>query len=137
MRRIFADTNYWVALLSPQDQLHIRAKQISKLLSNTRVVTSEWILTELLNKFAASGEDLRIAGALTAADLRADPAVDVVPFTSESFGEALELYRNRADKRWSLTDCSSILIMRRQGIDSALTYDRHFQQAGFRALLRE
>lgn len=35
-----------------------------------------------------------------------------------------------------MTDCSSFLIMERYGIDSALTYDWHFEQAGFKALLR-
>jgi predicted nucleic acid-binding protein len=91
----------------------------------------------LLNKFAGSHPDLGLAAALVVADLRSDSAVDVLPFTSVPFGEALELYRGMGDKRWSLTDCSSVLAMRRRGIDEALTFDRHFEQAGFRALLRE
>jgi predicted nucleic acid-binding protein len=35
-----------------------------------------------------------------------------------------------------MTDCSSFLIMWQYGIDAALTYDKHFEQAGFDALLR-
>ncbi len=136
MRRICADTNSYVALLSPQDELQVRAKEVSKLILNAGVVTGEWVLTELLNKFAGSGTELRVAAALAAADLRADTAVDVLPFTSASFSEALALYRDRADKRWSLTDCSSVLSMWQQGIHEVLTYDRHFEQAGFQALLR-
>ena len=68
--------------------------------------------------------------------LRVDPTVEVVPQTSADFEEALLLYSERADKAWSHTDCSSSNIMRRFGIDEALTYDRHFEQAGFAALLR-
>jgi predicted nucleic acid-binding protein len=45
-------------------------------------------------------------------------------------------YQTRPDKSWSLTDCSSFLIMESEGIEAALTYDRHFEQAGFQALLR-
>jgi predicted nucleic acid-binding protein len=41
-----------------------------------------------------------------------------------------------ADKSWSLTDCASFLIMEAMGIREALTYDNHFLQAGFTALLR-
>lgn len=45
------------------------------------------------------------------------------------------LYEQRPDKAWSLTDCISFEVMREQKIHDALTSDRHFVQAGFRALL--
>lgn len=47
------------------------------------------------------------------------------------------MYRERTDKSWSLTDCMSFLIMRKRHIKTALAHDRHFEQAGFTALLRE
>ncbi len=47
-----------------------------------------------------------------------------------------DLYGNRPDKSWSLTDCISFVVMDRRGIRDALTNDRHFEQAGFKALLR-
>ena len=53
------------------------------------------------------------------------------------FAAGLDLYRNRPDKAWSLTDCISFVVMRERSITEALAYDRHFEQAGFRALLRE
>jgi hypothetical protein len=46
------------------------------------------------------------------------------------------LYRQRADKDWSLTDCISFVVMRQRGLTEALTGDHHFEQAGFVALLR-
>ena len=48
---------------------------------------------------------------------------------------ALDLLRARLDKGWSLCDAVSIVLMRRDGIDDALTTDHHFEQAGFRRLL--
>jgi uncharacterized protein len=68
--------------------------------------------------------------------LQASPSVTVIPQTSASFSAAFELYRERSDKGWNLTDCSSFLIMRQLGIKAALTYDKHFEQAHFQALLR-
>jgi predicted nucleic acid-binding protein len=61
----------------------------------------------------------------------------VVSFIEAEFPAALDLFRRRSDKNWSLTDCSSFLIMQKMAISEALTYDLHFEQAGFRALLRD
>jgi len=59
----------------------------------------------------------------------------IVPVSHELYGAGLELYRSRPDKRWSLTDCISFVIMQRRGLTDALAADSDFVQAGFRALL--
>lgn len=61
--------------------------------------------------------------------------VQIVSPSQEHFDAGFELFRNRPDKYWSLTDCISFEVMREFGISEALTGDRHFEQAGFRALL--
>jgi predicted nucleic acid-binding protein len=45
-------------------------------------------------------------------------------------------YHRHNDKKWSLTDCTSFVVMREMGITEALTGDTHFEQAGFVALLK-
>ena len=65
-----------------------------------------------------------------------DEAVDLILQSTQLFRGALDLYRDRLDKQWSLTDCVSFRIMEQQHIGEALTHDRHFEQFGFRALLR-
>jgi len=57
--------------------------------------------------------------------------------TSSAFRAGMARYRSRSDKTSGLTDCTSFLIMEEKGITDALTFDHHFLQAGFRALLRE
>jgi len=42
-----------------------------------------------------------------------------------------QLYCDRLDKEWSLTDCVSIAVMERDQIKEAFTSDHHFEQAGF------
>jgi predicted nucleic acid-binding protein len=54
----------------------------------------------------------------------------------DQFEGALRRFEERIDKNWSLTDCASFLIMEAEGIEGALTYDQHFVQAGFQALMR-
>ncbi|MDP9054382.1 MAG: hypothetical protein M3N93_08800 [Acidobacteriota bacterium] len=62
--------------------------------------------------------------------------VTIEPHTAETFLSGLELYKQRLDKGYSLTDCISMQTMRREQITEALTSDRHFEQEGFRALFR-
>ncbi len=47
------------------------------------------------------------------------------------------LYCQRNDKNWGIVDCISFIVMEEGRITEALTTDIHFQQAGFRALLRD
>lgn len=55
--------------------------------------------------------------------------------SDELFARGISLYNARKDKAWSLTDCISFVVMADEGLVDALTGDRHFEQAGFKALL--
>lgn len=136
MRTLFVDTAYWIAVLNPQDSLHTRVRSLSASLGTVRLVTSEMVLTELLNDFASRGAKLRRAASRLVAQVYRDEVLVLTPQTSSLFREALDLYSAREDKAWSLTDCASFRIMENLGIQEALAHDRHFEQAGFRALLR-
>ena len=67
--------------------------------------------------------------------VQTDPAFRLVPATSELIERGRKLYRDRLDKNWPLTDCISFVVMQDHQLTEALTADRHFQQAGFNALL--
>ena len=54
---------------------------------------------------------------------------------STLFRRAVDLYRNRPDKKWGLTDCMSFVVMQQENLTDVLTADEHFTQAGFRALM--
>lgn len=132
---MFADTGYWVAILNPKDQLHERARQVSKGLGHVRILTSEMVLDELLTTL--SKPPIRKIAIHGVEGILANPNVEVVPQTSIQFREAFEMYKSRADKEWSLTDCASFVLMKSRGIKEALAHDNHFVQANFTALLRE
>jgi predicted nucleic acid-binding protein len=131
---IFADTVYLLALLSPQDQWHERARHISES-SRERVVTTGWVLIETGNGLARTANRKMFAQFVR--DLQAARDVEIAPATMESFESGLELYEARPDKEWSLTDCISFAVMRERGVTEALTSDHHFEQAGFRVLLKD
>jgi uncharacterized protein len=48
--------------------------------------------------------------------------------------EAIRWMRKYSDKEISFTDCVSFAMMRRFGIHTAFTFDRHFLDAGFRVI---
>lgn len=107
MTRVFADAGYWIALLNPRDGLHAKAIAVSSALGKARVVTSEMVMTEVLNAFASKGELLRKAACDLADRVRSNANAEIVPMTSSAFRAALDRYRNRHDKTWGLTDCTS------------------------------
>jgi predicted nucleic acid-binding protein len=136
MNAVFADAGYWIALFNPRDQLHTKAIRVSHTLQGRPIVTSQMVLTEFLNHYAALGQPFRQRAVQVVRSLQDDADVEVVPQTEAQFASALTLYAQRPDKEWGLTDCTSFLIMQERGITEALAHDDHFHQAGFIPLLR-
>lgn len=134
MRMVFADAGYWIALANPRDDHHDRAVEVSRALGKVRTVTSEMVLAEVLAALAAP-PSREVIGRIVER-VMVDPNVEVVPQTGLQFRDAFTFYRGRPDKRWSLVDCASFLIMQQRGLREALAHDQHFEQAGFVALLR-
>jgi predicted nucleic acid-binding protein len=133
MRAVFADTFYYAALLSPKDVSHEAAVLWGSDCRGPRV-TTEFVLVELANAY--SNPAVREVFRVFLEELQADPDAILVPASTELFREGLELFLDRPDKEWSLTDCISFVVMKKRGLKDALTADHHFDQAGFKALLR-
>jgi predicted nucleic acid-binding protein len=133
MNAVFADTFYYLAFLGEKDSQHHRAVRFSEDYSG-RTITTAWVLTEVADALAMPDQRPNFVTLLKL--LRADPVLTVVPPSESLFQRGLDLYAARPDKAWSLTDCISFVVMEEHGIDEALTADRHFEQAGFSALLR-
>ncbi len=65
-----------------------------------------------------------------------DAAWEVVPSSHALFQRVQEIFRRHRVKEWRMTDCLSFAVMRQRHLREALTGDGHFEQAGFRVLLR-
>jgi predicted nucleic acid-binding protein len=109
------------------------AKQI--ILDNTKVITTRAVLLEIGNSL--SRQRYRSTAISLIETLEHDPYCETVPLSEELYAQAFQLYSSRPDKEWGLIDCVSFTVMQDRKISAALTADEHFQQAGFRALLRE
>lgn len=133
MNTVFADTYYYLAFLSESDAAHGRAMQLSRELVG-KTVTTAWVLMEVADALAAPPQ--RFLFLALYERLRSNPNVTIVPPNAAMFEQGVELYAQRPDKSWSLTDCISFVVMRERGVTDALTGDHHFEQAGFHALLK-
>ncbi len=133
MNIAFADTSFYVAILSPHDAWHDRAVSFATGFTG-RVVTTEFVLVEVGN-FFCRGRGRELFETLIHNLDRAED-IEIVSASTELFREGFSLHRARPDKEWSFTDCISFTVMRRSGIADALTADHHFEQAGFGILLK-
>lgn len=136
MKAVFADTSFWIALTNETDSAYEKAQSFRQSLGPRKIITSESVLTEYLNYFAGWGPYFRNEASRNVRTLLLNRIIIVEPHTEETFLSGLELYRERLDKGYSLTDCISMQIMRREKLTEVLTSDRHFEQEGFRALFR-
>jgi len=99
-----------------------------------RLLTTDEVLTEFLAALSCGGERFRGQAVKMVRAILDNPNVKVLPQSRDSFLRGVDLYEQRLDKEYSLTDCISMNAMRSECITEVLTNDRHFAQEGFHVL---
>jgi predicted nucleic acid-binding protein len=137
MRRVFVDTSAWIALINASDSLHAEALQVMELLrrQKARLVTTEFVLLEVAD--ALSMPPTRAQTAVFIDGLRHLTSLHTVPLGQELLADGWALFKQRPDKDWGLTDCTSFEAMAQERIAEAFTSDHHFAQAGHTKLLSQ
>ena len=130
---VFVDTFALIAWLNPRDSAHTIVAAYLNTFTG-RLLTTEWVLMELADALAAPEARGTAVAFLHA--VRADPLFAIVGYLPAVFQAGFDLFATRPDKAWSLTDCISFAVMAEHGVFEALTADRHFEQAGFRAVFK-
>ncbi|MCI4355883.1 MAG: type II toxin-antitoxin system VapC family toxin [Thermoplasmata archaeon] len=132
---ILVDTGAWYALTDPQERHHGHAVALFARLTkgeHGRMVTSDYILDEtytLLRMRLGIEPVKRLRGLLGQSS-----SVQMVRVSDTDFERSLDLMISHEDKRWSLTDCTSFVLMRELEIGDAFTFDHNFIEAGFRVV---
>ena len=132
MRRVFGDSLFFIALLNERD-LHHRGAVGMEARDVLDIVTTRWVLAEVADALSAPPWRQRAAAFVDRA--KSNARLHVIENSDRLFDRGLDLYRSRTDKGWSLTDCISFIVMADEKLTEALTADRHFEQAGYVALL--
>lgn len=128
------DTSGLMCLFDQRDFRH--ASAIRHYEAATRRLVHNYVFAEFvalaIARRAPLADALRFIGAIQRSDEIKTLWVD--PHVHES---AMRLLIQVEDKRWSLCDAVSFLLMTADSIDRALTTDHNFEQAGFVRLLSQ
>ncbi|MGH7451020.1 MAG: type II toxin-antitoxin system VapC family toxin [bacterium] len=124
---------YVVALINQRDQYHKKASELADQFEGYPLLVTDAALLEIGNALARNykKEAVKVIEQFLASD-----EVKIVHLTPQLFDQAFAEYKKYQDKEWGLIDCVSFVVMRQEGVRQALTFDHHFEQAGFQALLR-
>jgi predicted nucleic acid-binding protein len=128
---IFVDTSVWVALADKDDTHHKEAASIYPLLLKNKniLITSNLIVAEsyvlILNELGHQAS-LNFLGRL-----KASPRILRVYSNENIEADAQEILSKFVDQDFSYTDAVSFVMMKRQKIKKAFSFDKHFVIAGF------
>ncbi len=129
---IFVDTSAWLALADRHDQDHARTLDVSRRIARGeygKQVTTNYVTTETLTLVRRRlGLSAAVSLAKTFAESDEIRVFWIEPVHHE---EGVQLMATHADKVWSLTDCTSFVVMHALQIRQALALDDDFTRAGF------
>jgi predicted nucleic acid-binding protein len=131
MSRLFLDTGFLIALEAEDDEHHLAARQHWNELMKAppRLVTTTYIFDEVVTFFNSRNRHPKAVE--IGQRLLRSPRISMVPVDAPLFGAGWRYFQDRPDKRYSLTDCISFIVMEQEGLREALSFDGHFNQAGF------
>ncbi len=137
MNEVFADTSGWASFFLEDDRHHAKAFSLITQWKqqNRNIVTTNYVLSELIVLLGSRGQH-RSAVLNNIKTIRLVNWVEIVHINESLDAEAWQLLEKRLDKKWSLVDAVSFVVMEDRGMTEALATDHHFEQAGFVPLLK-
>ena len=126
---VFADTSGLFAFLVQDDYMHGRAKAVFQSFAedNTQLLTSSYVLVEttaLLQRRVGVDAVLEFYNKI-------QPLLDVIWVDDHWHEKAINRLIALNQKKVSLVDCLSFIIMEAREISTAFSFDKHFEKNGF------
>jgi predicted nucleic acid-binding protein len=133
MQKLFIDSSYFIALQLRNEQNHQVALSHWQGLDRSQcLVTTSFIFDEVVTFFNSRGFH---SVAVSWGDrLLQSRKLELIEVDEQLFIDGWSYFKRYNDKSFSLTDCISFVVMKRLGLEIALTFDHHFLQAGFSKL---
>jgi len=130
--KLFVDTSGFYAIWFPKDDFHKKAIAISNKLKKTKVsvFTSNYIIDESLTLLSSKvSRELAIEFGKSIFE---GGEMEILSVDLEVEKKAWEIFAGSSDRRLSFTDCTSFVIMKENGMKFAFSFDKHFEEFGFR-----
>jgi predicted nucleic acid-binding protein len=131
---LFVDTSFILALELTDDQHHDSALQCWRSLATRQptLVATSYVFDEIVTSFNSRNRHDKAVE--IGNRLLTSAVIQLVQVEENLFLEGWNYFQRYEDKSYSLTDCISFLVMTKMNIQKALTFDRHFVQAGFQKI---
>jgi hypothetical protein len=130
---VFVDTGAWIALAIEKDHLHARAAAFAVDLARNRVplITTNYVLSETYTRIlyeVGHAQAMAFDGKL--GELLESRRLKVVWVSPEIHAQALAIFRKYEDQTFSITDCATFVITRKQGLPEVFGFDQSFATMG-------
>lgn len=138
--RLFIDTGPFMALHNKRDKHNPDAQEsFGKIrdgkTSYSKLYTSDYVLDEAVTGCRQRTRNHNLSVELGNLILLSESLL-MLRVEPETLLEAWELYKSRREIQLSLTDCTSAILARKQGIIDVYTYDSDFAALGFQTITR-
>jgi uncharacterized protein len=129
MKKIYVDTSALYALLSMQDINYQKALSTweSMVEGQTLMLTNNYVIVEC---FSLLQHRLGIDAACDL-DIKIIPLLQIDWIGAEQHANIVNYVLAANQRQLSLVDCSCFETMRRLGIESVFSFDKHFREQGF------
>lgn len=133
MKRIFVDTGAWYAVVDKKDPDHKQAETFLKT-NETPLLTTNFIFDETVTLLRSRlGFDV---AKNFGQNLKNSSLVGIVAVKDEDEERAWQIFLKYKDQDFSFTDCTSFAVMERLKLDTAFSFDSHFEAMKFRVMPR-
>jgi len=134
LRQIFVDTSAWAAIEDSRDIHHEVALLFKEEIAGScELVTTDYVLDEIYTLLLLNvGYERTVAFRHTIEQMASGGVLHIAEVSRIIREEAWRIFEQfNLDKQWSITDCTSYVVMKHLEIAAAFAFDHHFEQMGF------
>lgn len=130
-KRVFIDSNVFIATYNLNDPLHKKAKKLSIKLKGSQLVTSVHVVSEVVTVLS-----MRIDKNTARRFIVDTSSINLINTDKDDFYDAVEEFDRAKTKNISFTDCTTIAICKNKGykISALFTFDKHFNNKGIKLI---
>ena len=132
--KVFVDTSGLVARYNSRDEHHDEAMDYLQRIESgeadvRKLYTSDYVIDETITTIFARTTSFEVAKKCGEAIITSK-AIERLPIDEQTFRQAWEFFKARGEIGLSFTDATSIVLIRKKGIDAVFTFDSHFAKLG-------